>query len=292
MAFGRAAMRVLSSKPDLVHAHFAYAPGLAGAWLARRLRVPSVLTLHGSDVNVFPGVNNRMRARVVGAVVSADAVTAVSRALAQRADELTGRLPKVMPIGIQLTRFRGVPSRETARRSLGLPEEPPIVGYVGNLAPKKGVGEFLNALRCLAGDGIRGLVVGDGPLRSAVGAAEQVRYFGSQPNERIPVFMAALDVLVLPSYSEGLPTVLVEAGAVGVPVVAAAVGGVPELLADGRGMLIPPGSVDALVDAIRKVLRDPRAADERAMDFRQHVTEHYDADLNAARLLEMYRSLC
>jgi teichuronic acid biosynthesis glycosyltransferase TuaC len=274
-----------------VHAHFAYPPGLAAAWLGRRLRVPSVLTLHGSDVNVFPDVNKKMRARVIGAVEAADVVIAVSQALAQRTEQLTRRRPAVMPIGIRLGRFRNAPSREIARQSLNLPAEALLVGYVGDLVRSKGLAEFLEGLRRLARDGIRGLVVGEGPFQSAVEAAEGVHFYGPQPNERIPLFMAAADVLVLPSYSEGLPTVLVEAGAVGVPVVSTAVGGVPELLDGGRGVLIPPRSVDALVEAVRAVLADRRGADERAARLSRHVADLYDADVNAARLVEVYRAL-
>jgi teichuronic acid biosynthesis glycosyltransferase TuaC len=291
-AFGRATIRALSTKPDLVHAHFAYPPGLAASWLARRLRVPTVLTLHGSDVNVVPGVNERMAARFSKACASADAVIAVSQALAERTEQLTRRRPAVIPIGIALKNFQNSRSKKCVRQTLGLPARTFLLGYVGHLSRGKGLLELLEGLKRLSSDGIEGLIVGDGPLRSIVERARGVRYFSRQPNERISVFMAACDALILPSYSEGLPTVLVEAGSVGVPVIGTTVGGIPELLGSGRGVLIPPHSVDALVDAVREVVRDPLGANERAARFHRHVAEHYDADVNATRLLEVYRSLC
>jgi teichuronic acid biosynthesis glycosyltransferase TuaC len=290
-AFGRATLRVLQTKPDLVHAHVAYPPGMAAAWLARRLGIPSVLTLHGRDVNVLPEINQRSLTRFGRAVAAADAVIAVSEALADRTEQLTRRRPVVLRIGIQMDSFRTAPSRQDARHALRLPQDAPVVAYVGHLARSKGLLELLEGLRRLAGAGVRGMIVGEGPLRSTVERATGVSYYGLQPNERIPLLMAAADVLVLASHSEGLPTVVVEAGAVGVPVIATAVGGIPEILGCDRGILIPPGSVDALVEAIRNVLADRKAAAERAACLRRHVEELYDADRNAARLLDIYRAL-
>jgi teichuronic acid biosynthesis glycosyltransferase TuaC len=290
-AFARATMKVLSAKPDILHAHFAYPPGLAAARLARRLGIPTVLTLHGSDVNVLPERSRRNAARFRRAAGSADALIAVSTALADRAEALTGRRPDVLPIGIPLQRFRNPPSREEARKTLGLQPEARVVAYVGQLARAKGIREFLESMRRLAAHGVEGIVVGDGRERREAQGVQSVRCYGAQPNDRVPLFMAAADALVLPSYSEGLPTVLVEAGAVGTPVIATGVGGIPELLGNGRGFLVPVGSVEALVEAIGRVLADRQSAAARAARLKRHVQEAYDADRNAARLLSLYREL-
>jgi teichuronic acid biosynthesis glycosyltransferase TuaC len=290
-AFGRAALRAHQGNPDLLHAHFAYPAGLAAAWLARRRKVPSVLTLHGSDVNVLPLISRKNRVRFIRAVKAASAVIAVSAFLAQRTEQLTGRRPVVMPVGIRLGLFRNAPSRAAARESIGVAQDSRLVAYVGQVARAKGLAEFREALARLSPERVSGIVVGDGPLRREMEATSNIRCFGPQSNDRIPAFMAAADAVVLPSYSEGLPTVLVEAGAVGTPVVATEVGGIPELLGGGRGELIPPRSVDALTEAIRSILADRAAAADRANRLRAHVTELYDADQNAARLLELYRDL-
>jgi teichuronic acid biosynthesis glycosyltransferase TuaC len=196
-----------------------------------------------------------------------------------------------MPIGIRLSHFENAPSRESARRSIGLPVDSPVVAYVGKVARNKGISEFLEAMQRLAREGTQGIVVGEGPLRLEAEGVRAIRCYGTQPNERIPLYMAAADVLVLPSYSEGLPTVLVEAGAVGIPVIATSVGGIPELLGSDRGVLIPPRSSDALVEAIRAALTDRRTAAERTERLRRYVIELYDADRNALRLLELYEAL-
>jgi len=290
-AFARATLRVLTAKPEILHAHFAYPPGLAAKHLARRLRIPTVLTLHGSDVNLLPQTSRRNDARFREAVTSADLVIAVSGALADRTEQLTGRRPEILPIGVRQERFRNLPGRAAARKELGLRPDSPVVAYVGLIARQKGIREFLEAMKRVAAGGVQGIVAGDGPERHEAEACGAVRCYGWQPNERVPVFLAAADVLVLPSHSEGLPTVLVEAGAAGTPVIATAVGGVPELIGQDRGILIPPRSAPALTDAIERVLADPVAAAARAASLRAHVRDAYDADRNAERLLGSYQDL-
>jgi teichuronic acid biosynthesis glycosyltransferase TuaC len=103
--------------------------------------------------------------------------------------------------------------------------------------------------------------------------------------------LAAADLLILPSYAEGLPTVLVEAGACGTPVLATRVGGIPELLQQDRGRLIEPGSAPALREAILDVLARPEVARQQAERLREHVREAFDADLNAGHLLRVYQEL-
>ena len=103
--------------------------------------------------------------------------------------------------------------------------------------------------------------------------------------------MAAADVLVLPSYSEGLPTVLVEAGSIGVPVIASAVGGIPELLAGGRGAVLPNVSVGAVTGALTAFLATRASAQEAAYRLQAHVHEGYDVDRNAERLAARYREI-
>ncbi len=96
---------------------------------------------------------------------------------------------------------------------------------------------------------------------------------------------------MLPSFSEGMPTVLVEAGAAGLPVVASDVGGIRELLGDGRGSIVPAGDRPALVRAIDSVLSGEAEAAERANRLREYVARNYDADENARRTLGIYDSL-
>ena len=116
-------------------------------------------------------------------------------------------------------------------------------------------------------------------------------YAGSQPHDEVIRYMSAADVLVLPSYGEGLPTVLVEAGSLGLPVIASSVGGIPEILGDGRGTILPEVSAGAVRDALAAFAAAPDTARAQGERLREHVYRDYDVDVNAGRLVEHYRAI-
>jgi teichuronic acid biosynthesis glycosyltransferase TuaC len=103
--------------------------------------------------------------------------------------------------------------------------------------------------------------------------------------------MAAANLFVLPSYSEGMPTVLVEAAAARLPVASTPVGGIPQLLGSDRGLLFPPRSPTAVAGAIAAVLDDPAGARARAARLLAFVREEYDVDHNARSLVGLYEEL-
>ena len=290
-AYVRQARKIFTRPPDVIHAHFAYPCGLAAIRLAQKWGAPAVITLHGTDTNDFPYRTRRSANRFREAIGAADEVVAVSQALAKRAADLSGRMAKVIPIGLDLKRFGNLPDRTEARRRLGLPPDAAIILYVGRLLETKGVRELLTALARMQERRVLGLFIGAGPLEDEIAAASRCRCVGLQPNERIPLYMRAADLLVLPSHAEGMPTVLVEAGAVGLPVVSTAVGGIPELLDDGRGHLVPPHSVEDLRKSVEQVLAHPHSAAESSARLRAFVLARYDARRCVAELLEVYQSL-
>jgi len=274
--------------PDLIHAHFAYPMGLAAVKVARKLGIPSLITLHGSDVNVDPKRSWLGLRRFQRAVAGADRVLCVSEALRDRTLQLTGRQVDYLPIGINLQRFSASMAREQARAALELPLDRPIVLYVGNLLSSKGVAVALEALAHPALADTLGLFVGAGPLGPAIRAQANCQWRESVPNPKIVEYLSAADMLILPSYAEGLPTVLVEAGACGTPVIATEVGGIPRLLQQDRGTLIAPGAVGALRQAILQNLQEPVSAQEKAARLRDHVQDAYNAERNAELLLQIY----
>lgn len=281
---------------DVFHGHGAYPHGWLAVQLGRRANRPSVLTLHGSDVNVSPDVNMLSRRRFVRSVQGADRVIAVSSALAERTAGLAQRKPDVMPIGIDLARFSSDdpagPEASHAIRQAWLSGHKNgfVVLYVGNYTRSKGLEDLLAVLASKRHAGVHGVFVGDGPLRGAIASHANATDLGVLPNDRIPTIMRAADLLALPSHREGTPTVLIEAGAIGLPVVASSVGGVPELLAGSRGYLIKPGDRNALEAAIRHVLAYPSEARIRAEHLRRYVLEHYEAGANARVLRSVYTS--
>ena len=291
LLLARQILKNLPFKPDLIHGHFAYPIGLASVLAARRLGIPSVITLHGSDVNHDPTATWFGSRRFRLAVTGADHVLCVSQALREKTRALTGRTPEYLPIGVNLRRFTASSKRAQARKDLNLPADRAIILYIGNLWPFKGVQIALDALSDSSLAGALGVFVGSGPLGPAVASQANCLWRESVPNPLVPSYLAAADLLILPSYAEGLPTVLVEAGACGTPVLATRVGGIPELLQQDRGRLIEPGSAPALREAILDVLARPEVARQQAERLREHVREAFDADLNAGHLLRVYQEL-
>ncbi len=244
---------------DVVHAHWWVPGGVAAAFADRRGR-PLVVTLHGTDVALARKLP--LGRWAMGAVLRrASAVTAVSSALARAAAEALGGTPDV-----PLTPMPLAPVAPAAGATGGAGRRGAI--FVGRLTRQKRVGDLLEALAVLArrGERMELAVVGDGPERAALerraaapDLAGSVTFTGAVPPERVAGHLAGRRVFALPSVDEGLGLVVAEALAAGVPVVAARSGGIPDLMTDpDAGVLVPPGDVTALADALARVASDAR----------------------------------
>ncbi len=246
-------------KVDVVLGSWAYPDGFAAVIAARLLGVPCVVKLHGSDINVMAKLPGPRR-QTAWALSRAARVVAVSRALADEVAALgvpRDRIAVVMN-GVDPELFH-VRDRAAARRELGLPGGP-LALYVGNLKPEKGVLDLARAWDRVARDlpDARLAIVGGGPLRAELEAAlpPSATLVGAQPLPKVATWMAACDVLVLPSHIEGTPNVVLEALASGRRVVATAVGGVPDVItSEALGVLVPPHQPEAMAAALTQALR-------------------------------------
>ncbi len=199
-----------------------------------------------------------------------------ARVLAERFGVQSRRLT-VIPNGVPADRFPVIDTtgRRDARRALGLPNGTPTVAYLGALTAEKNVDSAVRAVGGLEGAHL--VIAGDGPQRAALQAlADRVlpgraHYLGAGDPSRA---LAAADAVVLPSLSEGMPAALIEAGLSGLPAVATAVGGVAEVVIDGKtGRLVPPRDADALRTALADVL--PRAQ-ELGTAARAHCLQRFE----------------
>lgn len=250
-------------KIDVVLGSWAYPDGFAAVVAARLLGVPCVVKLHGSDINVMAKLPGPRR-QTAWALSRAARVVAVSRALADEVVALGVPRERVAVVlnGVDGALFHPR-DRAAARSELALPAGPMAL-YVGNLKPEKGVADLARAWQGVVRElpDARLAIVGGGPERAALEAALPPRatLYGPQPLTAIPAWLAACDVLVLPSHIEGTPNVVLEALACGRRVVATAVGGVPDLLTDPLlGVLVPAREPDALTRALTEALRTPYA---------------------------------
>lgn len=279
-AFDRA---VAEFRPDLVLAAWAYPDGWAAVELGHRAGLPVVVKVHGSDILTLPQVPGR-GPRTAEAMRNADGVIAVSRDLADKVVAMGADPARVWVVydGIDSGRFNPGPKQE-ARRKLNMPGDESVMLFVGNLVPVKGVETLIDACAELARAGrrFRCYLVGQGPLRDTLraqaerlGLAERVTFVGPVMHAELPDWFRAADVFILPSRSEGVPCVLLEAAACLTPFVASRVGGIPEIAHLNTGRLVEPGRPGELADAVTEVL-STAAADSRPQ--KAFARSHADA---------------
>jgi glycosyltransferase involved in cell wall biosynthesis len=269
-------------RPDVVFSPWAYPDGWAAVALGHQAGLPVVVKVHGCDILWGLSRNPARRRRTAEAIRNADAVVAVSQHLARNAIAMGAELDRVRVVydGVDAGRFHPGPRAE-ARARLAMTGTDPLLVFVGSLVPVKGLDVLLAACATLTRQGhrFRCCLVGNGPLRpvleqqiAQLGLGGVVELCGSRPHEQLADWYRAADLFVLPSRSEGVPCVLLEAMACGTPFVASRVGGIPEVAHLGTGQLVPAEDVDALARAIRTQLeRVPRRQCDQANPARSHA---------------------
>jgi glycosyltransferase involved in cell wall biosynthesis len=260
LSFARAARRAARAA-DAVHAHW-----LPSAWVGLRTGRPVVAQVWGTDVELArraPWLARRIlrRARVV---------VAPSSALADAARGLGAHDVRVIPSGVE------VPETVPAE------DDPPFVLFAGRLSAEKGILELLAAAA-----GLPLVVVGDGPLRDRVPGAR-----GFVAHDELERLYGRAAVVAVPSRREGFGVVCAEAMAHGRPVVASAVGGLLDLVVDGEtGILVPPGDVDALREALERLLGDEALRRRMGDAGRARVRTHFSWDAVTDAMIATYRSV-
>ncbi len=264
-----------AGRPDLIHAHWLHPHGFAAVNAGRLLGIPVVVTAHGSDVARLDGREHtryyRSTARLT--LARASALICVSVAIANRLAELGAEPDRlhVIPNGVDVERFR--PRERSACRAelgqalAGVEAGAHLLVYAGNLVPVKQVDRLLRAVAALGKrEGLPPAVLavaGEGPeerrlrdLARELGISERTLFVGRRPHHEIPLWLAAADLVVLPSRSEGMPLVVPEALASGTPLVASRVGGIPECVEDEvTGILVDPEGVPSLAIALSAALQ-------------------------------------
>jgi len=293
-------------RPDIVHTHKAKA-GALGRVAARLAGVPVVVhTFHG---HVLSGYFSPLKTRLVILAERllarlADRIVVLSERqkqdICKRYRVASAGKVCIVPLGFELARFHNsAAAREEARQRLGLPPDTPAVAIVGRLAHIKNHRLFLQAAALVLQDlpTTQFVVVGDGELRAeleqhvhALGIARSVSFTGWL--DRMERVYPAFDAVALSSDNEGTPVVLIEAMACGVPVIATNVGGVADVLGEGRfGALVPPRDPAALAAGLMPMLKDPHATRQRAAAARSHVLAAHGVERLARDLKALYGHL-
>lgn len=285
-------------KLDLLHVHYAV-PHATSAWIAREMLRPAqirvVTTLHGTDITLV-GQDPSFHSITRFSILHSDGITAVSEYLRRETVErfdIPADSIEVIPNFVDLERYRR--DLQGCHRSQLAPGGEKIVIHISNFRPVKRVDDVVRVFaRARRRVPARLVLVGDGPARGLAqkvaeeeGVASHVVFLGKQSS--VAELLACADVLLLPSESEAFGLVALEAMACGVPVVATAVGGVPELVPHGvAGFLAPLGDVDAMADGVVELLAD-RDRWQAASDAARDVAARFSADQVVPRYEALYR---
>ena len=284
-----------------MHAHYLLPPGLTAVLTKKDVGKPVVVTIHGSDILNTMNLAERVNKYVL---LFSDHIITVSDYLREKLLEKYG-VPekKVTTIrnGVDTENLR-VPTkkeREKAKQALsasGLV----VVLYLGSLTPWKGLKHLLLSLAKIDPEQREKMVlymVGDGPEKrnlwryaKQLGISNKVVFAGETHNP-LP-YLKAADILVMPSLREGLGIALLEAMCVGVPVVATRVGGIPEIVEHGRtGLLVPPGDVQALSEAVSLLVEDEALGRDMGEEGHSHVVKHFSMEQMVGKTLKVYQGV-
>ena len=279
---------------ELIHAHWAVPSGFVGAVMSLALRLPLVVSLHGSDMYLST-TSHVARLGAGMAFRWANAVTACSQDLLDKAIRL-GASPAtswVIPYGVEVDAFtRSLDGIERTRQRLGVRKGELVVSAVGRLVTKKGFDYLLRAIPLIerqVQQPLRVILGGDGDLRQDLerlaaeqGVADRVVFTGPLAQSGVADVLAASDVVAVPSIRDdwgnvdGLPVVLLEAMAAGRAVVATRVGGIPMAVRDGEnGILVAERSSEELAQAIVRLLESPELRRSLGGSARTSVETHF-----------------
>lgn len=285
--------KAAAARASLLHAHFA-SGGRSALPLAKRLHIPLVVTLHGSDVTLRIDFRRRYHELWDTAAV----FLCVSDFIRRKA--LEAGFPKeklrVHYIGIDRDAFQ---PQSTS-------QQPDLVVFVGRLVEKKGCSFLLEAMSQVkqTRPGAHTVIIGDGPLRSSLEAQAKelglaCQFLGAQPSAVVRHWLAAARVFCAPSVtaasgdSEGLPTVIVEAQAMGIPVVSTVHAGIPEVVLDGEtGLLAPERDAVTLARHLLRLLADDEFWNQCVVRGTDWIRRQFDLQTQTSQLERIYTEVC
>lgn len=301
-AFRRLRQFVVDERIDVVHAHLTYS-AMWAAFLSRSTGVPSIASLHVAPESTRaqkPSLRYRLsvdaRDRLMRFALNrwATSVVTVSDALRRSYANIDPAKARVVHNGIDTARFHRDRGEVRARlaNEYDIPENMPIAVTVAVLRPRKGIEVLLESIERVPD--VMFLIVGDGPIANelradagARGLSDRIRWTGFRSD--VDAILPGCDLFVHPSLEDAFPTVLLEAMAASLPVVASNVGGIPEIVQeDVTGSLIPPGDPSVLASSIQRALADRERLARMGCDARAIAEERFSIAAWLRRLDAVY----
>jgi len=249
----------------------------------------SIEELYNTEVS-FGKIKKRL---LIWAYKQAYCVTTNSKVLVEQLHSYGITRAGLIYNGLDLVKHAGTSSRGELRKKLGLVDSIFYISFVGALVERKGIRHLVQAIKSLNRHNFKALIIGDGPLRDTVNELtrddERFSVVGHHPNAI--EYIKASNLLVLPSFYEGLPNVIIEAMAVGTPVIATNIYGIPELIEDGiNGLLVPVKDSKSITNAIEFIYDNPAIAEIYAEASRKR-SQFFSIDRMVKEYEELYSGL-
>ncbi len=286
---------------DLLHGYFIPQAGFVATFAGHYLGIPSVVSARGNDLDraIF---EPSKAAHILYALQHATAVTANTHDLVRKAQTLMpSRTATCIPNGVDTTHFTPGPRDDMLLHRLGL-EHVPILGFVGEARAKKGLAPMLMAYRQVAQQRLVALLIVGGVREGD--AADMLTVFQKQnPTlpliiipfvdfEHMPTYYRLFDIVLMPSLHDGLPNALLEGMACACATIGTQAGGIPDALHHMvHGILVPPGNVDALAQAMLTLLDDAALRLKLGQQARTMVEHHFTLEQERANTLAVYRQI-
>jgi hypothetical protein len=285
---------------DVTHSHFIFPNGITGCYVGRKLRLPTVCSVRGNDILTEPFENpiNTYYGKQV--IQKTQQIVTVSQALKRLVEQFAQPIKSVKVVynGVEVEKFQSKTLFEQTQSKTDILK--PYLLFVGQDIRRKGLPDLLGAFVRLIDKVEHNLVI-VGPLaaevqRLAPALTEQLKnrivITGPQSPDDIPSYMQNCSLLILPSYEEGLPNVVLEAMACGKPVVATRITGTSEAVIDkATGLLISPGQPLQLAQAIEWLIHNPHQAQEMGKRGQERVMAHFTWQQHAAKMAAIYEDV-
>lgn len=287
---------VRGERCDLLQSH-GYKSHVLCAALHWHTGLPWIAFVHGwTSENMKMQMYHRLEKTLVP---FATRIVAVSDSISRRLTFVTGDKIRVISNAVDPVEAEIGSSGRDVRASLDMPAQAIVAGVVGRFSPEKGQTFFLRAL-ALARERfpqLIGILVGDGPYRQtleaeavALGLSGAIHFSGHVTD--VAEYFRAMDLVVMPSLSEGMPNVALEAMLFGKALVATRVGGIPEVVLDGvTGLLVEPRDSDRLASAMCSLLENRALLDSHGRAGRQRVLDEFSPALRTQRILDLYQEV-
>jgi len=292
---------------QIIHAHWVLPNGFAAAIVSKILRIPLVISLHGSDIFVAEK-NFLFRAIAKWTFIQSSAVTACSQELYNKANNLYNDINiHLLPWGADPEVFKPIENRDTTREKYGWSSNEIIISTLGRMVYKKGFSQLIEIVPELikGNKKIKVVIGGSGPLErvlkekvTQMDLNNTVLFPGRIPWDEVPEFLASSDIFVLPSQRDkagnldGLPTVLLEAMACGLPCVVKNIGGVILVINDNKnGLMINTASNEELYLGLHRLLEDEELRESLSKAARKSVIEKFNWQFIGKQLEDLFQSI-